>query len=124
MLSSLSIRDVVLIDKLNLSFDPGIVTLTGETGAGKSILLDALGLALGTRADAAVVRQGAERASVTAVFDIAVDHPARAQACYANALRVLRGDAPRPLGERSLRDQIAAEAVGEQRDELGYPRLQ
>jgi len=80
MLSTLSIRDVVLIDKLELSFEPGIVTLTGETGAGKSILLDALGLALGARADAAVVRAGAERASVTAVFDIAADHPARALA--------------------------------------------
>jgi DNA repair protein RecN (Recombination protein N) len=80
MLSSLSIRDVVLIDKLDLAFEPGIVTLTGETGAGKSILLDALGLAIGGRADAAIVRTGAERASVTAVFDVAADHPARALA--------------------------------------------
>lgn len=80
MLSSLSIRDVVLIDKLDLAFEPGIVTLTGETGAGKSILLDALGLALGARAEASVVRTGAERASVTAVFEIAADHPARALA--------------------------------------------
>jgi len=78
MLSSLSIRDVVLIDKLDLAFEAGIVTLTGETGAGKSILLDALGLALGARADAAMVRAGAERASVTAVFDVPADHPARA----------------------------------------------
>ena len=53
----------------------------------------------------------------------ALDHPARAQASYANALRVLRGEPARPLGERSLREQIAAEAVGEQRDALGYPRL-
>jgi DNA repair protein RecN (Recombination protein N) len=80
MLSSLSIRDVVLIDKLDLAFEAGIVTLTGETGAGKSILLDALGLALGARAEASVVRQGAERASVTAIFDVADDHPARALA--------------------------------------------
>lgn len=78
MLSSLSIRDVVLIDKLDLAFEAGIVTLTGETGAGKSILLDALGLALGARADAEMVRAGAERASVTAVFDVPADHPARA----------------------------------------------
>ena len=78
MLSSLSIRDVVLIDKLDLAFEAGIVTLTGETGAGKSILLDALGLALGARADASMVRAGAERASVTAVFDVPPDHPARA----------------------------------------------
>jgi DNA repair protein RecN (Recombination protein N) len=80
MLSSLAIRDVVLIDTLDLTFEPGIVTLTGETGAGKSILLDALGLALGARAEASVVRKGAERASVTAIFDIAADHPARALA--------------------------------------------
>ena len=78
MLSSLSIRDVVLIDKLDLAFEAGIVTLTGETGAGKSILLDALGLALGARADAAMVRAGAERASVTAVFEIPAGHAARA----------------------------------------------
>ena len=53
----------------------------------------------------------------------ALDHPARAQTCYSNALRVLRGEPARALGARSLREQIAAEAVGEQRDALGYPRL-
>jgi len=58
MLTTLSIRDVVLIARLDLSFGPGLSVLTGETGAGKSILLDALGLALGMRADARLVRHG------------------------------------------------------------------
>ena len=58
MLTALSIRDVVLIERLDLSFGPGLTVLTGETGAGKSILLDSLGLALGARADAALVRAG------------------------------------------------------------------
>jgi DNA repair protein RecN (Recombination protein N) len=77
MLTSLSIRDVVLIEALEIAFEPGIVGLTGETGAGKSILLDALGLALGARAEAGVVREGAARASVAAVFDLPADHAAR-----------------------------------------------
>jgi DNA repair protein RecN (Recombination protein N) len=75
MLATLSIRDVVLIDRLDLAFEPGLCALTGETGAGKSILLDALGLALGARAEARLVRHGAERAVVTAAFDA----PASAQ---------------------------------------------
>jgi len=82
MLVSLSIRNIVIIEKLDLSFDRGLVVLTGETGAGKSILLDSLGFALGNRADARLLRPGAEQASVTAAFDIAPtatgDHPARA----------------------------------------------
>ena len=61
MLTALSIRDVVLIERLDLSFGPGLTVLTGETGAGKSILLDSLGLALGARADAGLVRPGADR---------------------------------------------------------------
>lgn len=69
MLRSLSIRDVVLIDRLDVAFEPGLCVLTGETGAGKSILLDSLGLALGARADAALVRAGAEQAAVTAAFE-------------------------------------------------------
>jgi DNA repair protein RecN (Recombination protein N) len=69
MLTALSIREVVLIERLELSFGAGLTVLTGETGAGKSILLDSLGLALGARADAALVRAGAEQASVTACFD-------------------------------------------------------
>ena len=76
MLTALSIRDVVLIERLDLSFAAGLCVLTGETGAGKSILLDALGLALGERADARLVRHGAERALVTAEFDLPADHPA------------------------------------------------
>jgi DNA repair protein RecN (Recombination protein N) len=78
MLVSLSVRDVVLIDRLDLSFDSGLCVLTGETGAGKSILLDALGLALGNRADTGLLRHGAKQASVAAVFEVDPDHPARA----------------------------------------------
>ena len=73
MLARLSIRDVVLIDRLDLEFGNGLSVLTGETGAGKSILLDALGLALGRRAETRLVRQGCDQASVTAEFDIAPD---------------------------------------------------
>jgi DNA repair protein RecN (Recombination protein N) len=69
MLTALSIRDVVLIEALDLDFASGLGVLTGETGAGKSILLDALGLALGDRADSGLVRQGCAQASVTASFD-------------------------------------------------------
>src|ERR687889_696314 len=74
MLASLAIRDVVLIDRLDLGFAPGLTVLTGETGAGKSILLDALGLALGQRGDAGLVRRGAAQASVTAVFELPPGH--------------------------------------------------
>jgi DNA repair protein RecN (Recombination protein N) len=76
MLTALSIRDVVLIERLDLSFGAGLTVLTGETGAGKSILLDSLGLALGARADAGLVRAGTEQASVTACFSPAAGHPA------------------------------------------------
>jgi DNA repair protein RecN (Recombination protein N) len=69
MLTSLSIRDVVLIEALDLDFVHGLGVLTGETGAGKSILLDSLGLALGSRADSGLVRQGCSVASVSASFD-------------------------------------------------------
>ena len=78
MLASLSIRDIVLIDRLELTFETGLCVLTGETGAGKSILLDALGLALGNRAEQRLIRPGAEKASVTASFDVPRRHPARA----------------------------------------------
>ncbi|MGN6549482.1 MAG: DNA repair protein RecN [Pararhizobium sp.] len=77
MLVQLSIRDIVLIERLDLSFEPGLSVLTGETGAGKSILLDSLSLALGGRGDQGLVRHGAERGQVTAVFDVPADHPAR-----------------------------------------------
>jgi DNA repair protein RecN (Recombination protein N) len=78
MLSRLSIRDIVLIEKLDIDFAPGLSVLTGETGAGKSILLDALSLALGARGDASLVRHGAAQGQVTAVFDVPRNHPARA----------------------------------------------
>lgn len=77
MLIQLSIRDIVLIERLDISFEAGLSVLTGETGAGKSILLDSLSLALGARGDASLVRHGAGQGQVTAVFDIAPDHPAR-----------------------------------------------
>src|SRR3954471_6062005 len=76
MLRQLSIRNIVLVEQLELEFEPGLGVLTGETGAGKSILLDALGLALGARADAGLVRAGQEAASVSAEIELANDHPA------------------------------------------------
>ena len=76
MLRQLAIRDVVLVDRLEIDFEPGLGVLTGETGAGKSILLDALGLALGARAEAGLVRAGQEGASVSAEFDLTAGHPA------------------------------------------------
>jgi DNA repair protein RecN (Recombination protein N) len=78
MLARLSIRDIVLIDRLDIEFASGLSVLTGETGAGKSILLDAFALALGARGDAALVRHGAEQGQVTAAFELAANHPVRA----------------------------------------------
>ena len=77
MLVALAIRDIVLIERLNIDFARGMTVLTGETGAGKSILLDSLSLALGGRGDSALVREGAEQGDVTAVFDVAAKHPVR-----------------------------------------------
>ncbi|MEJ7777636.1 MAG: DNA repair protein RecN [Sphingomicrobium sp.] len=77
MLRQLAIRNVVLIDQLDLEFDSGLGVLTGETGAGKSILLDSLGLALGARSDSGLVRQSADSASVSAEIDLPASHPAR-----------------------------------------------
>src|SRR3546814_2420548 len=71
MLTALSIRDIVLVEALDLEFGGGLAVLTGETGAGKSIMLDSLGLVLGQRADAGLVRQGAAQGVVSASFDIA-----------------------------------------------------
>ncbi|MDB5441375.1 MAG: repair protein RecN [Caulobacteraceae bacterium] len=76
MLIGLGIRDVVLIESLDLAIGPGLTALTGETGAGKSIILDALGLASGARADAGLLRRGAAQASASAVFALSPDHPA------------------------------------------------
>ena len=80
MLSRLSIRDIVLIDRLDIDFTDGLAVLTGETGAGKSILLDAFALALGARGDSALVRHGAEQGQVTAAFELPRNHPVRALA--------------------------------------------
>ncbi|WP_374391586.1 DNA repair protein RecN [Tabrizicola sp.] len=77
MLRSLDIRDVLIIDRLSLDLGPGLNVLTGETGAGKSILLDALGFVLGWRGRAELVRTGAAQGEVTAVFDLAPGHAAR-----------------------------------------------
>jgi len=76
MLARLSIRDIVLIERLDIEFSRGLAVLTGETGAGKSILLDAFALALGGRGDAGLVRHGMEQGQVTAVFDVPKGHPA------------------------------------------------
>lgn len=103
MLSALSIRDLVLIEALDLDFGPGLLALTGETGAGKSILLDALGLALGARGDPALVRAGASALSVTAEFEVSSDHPARAIL----ATQGLEADGP-----ILLRRQVRADGVG------------
>ncbi|WP_114953146.1 DNA repair protein RecN [Sphingosinicella terrae] len=98
MLTGLSIRDVVLIETLDLEFGPGLGVLTGETGAGKSILLDALGLALGARADSALVRSGQPQASVSVAFDL----PERDQALAWLEENGLAGEAGEPLVIRRL----------------------
>ena len=77
MLICLRVRNFAIIDALEVEFGPGLNVLTGETGAGKSILLDAVGLALGKRAGAGLLRAGADRASVSAVFELQPDHAAR-----------------------------------------------
>lgn len=76
MLRGLDISDMLIIDRLELAFQPGLNVLTGETGAGKSILLDSLGFVLGWRGRADLVRQGADQGEVTAWFDLPEDHPA------------------------------------------------
>ena len=78
MLSLIRIRNYAVIDEVELEFDQGMSIMTGETGAGKSILVDALGLALGDRADASAVRQGTDRAEISVLFDCDADHPAAA----------------------------------------------
>jgi len=103
VLTALDIRDVVLIEALRLEFFPGLGVLTGETGAGKSILLDSLGLALGARGDAGLVRSGAAFASVTASFAVPAGHPALALL----AANDLEGD-----DALILRRRIAADGAG------------
>ncbi len=102
MLIGLSIRDVVLIEALNLDVAPGLTALTGETGAGKSIVLDALGLALGRRADAGLVRHGAAQAVASAVFALPPGHPVFA---YLEA----KGLPADPGEDVVLRRQLAAD---------------
>ena len=76
MLNLIRIRNYAIIDEVELEFEPGFSVMTGETGAGKSILVDALGLALGDRADASMVRQGTDRAEISVSFDCPDTHPA------------------------------------------------
>mgnify|MGYP001255420779 CR=1 FL=1 len=94
MLARLSIRDIVLIERLDIEFSRGLAVLTGETGAGKSILLDAFALALGGRGDAGLVRHGAEQGQVTATFDVPKGHP---------ATKILAGNGLDDTGEMILR---------------------
>jgi DNA repair protein RecN (Recombination protein N) len=91
VLTALSIRDIVLVDALDLEVESGLTVLTGETGAGKSIILDALGLALGARADAGLVRAGAKQASATAVF-AAPDDPALIELISGKGFEVAPGE--------------------------------
>ncbi len=102
MLTGLAIRDVVLIERLDLALALGLTALTGETGAGKSIVLDALGLATGARADMGLVRRGAAQASATAVFQPAADHPVR-------ALLAEKGLEGEPGEDLVLRRQLGAD---------------
>src|SRR4051812_23525750 len=78
MLRQLAVTNIVLVERLELDFEPGLGVLTGETGAGKSILLDALGLALGARSDAGLVRGGQDSATVSAELELPAGHPALA----------------------------------------------
>ncbi|MCC7304725.1 MAG: DNA repair protein RecN [Alphaproteobacteria bacterium] len=105
MLASLSIQNVVLIEKLNIEFQEGLCVLTGETGAGKSILLDALGLALGARSEAGLVRKGADAAQVSAEFQVGKDHPCINILHNAN----LGGGAGSPLSSLILRRAVGAD---------------
>ena len=104
MLRGLEIRDMLIIDRLDLSFQPGLNVLTGETGAGKSILLDSLGFVLGWRGRADLVRQGAASGEVTAAFDLPEGHPAHAvlaEAGYAGTDEVILRRVALPDGRRT-----------------------
>ena len=105
MLRSLDIRDMLIIDRLELEFQPGLNVLTGETGAGKSILLDSLGFVLGWRGRADLVRTGAERGEVAAVFNLRADHPARAVLDDATLMETACGEFGPPQGELLQRVQ-------------------
>ena len=110
MLRSLEIHDVLIIDRLDLQFQPGLNVLTGETGAGKSILLDALGFALGRKVRRSLIRAGATQGSVTAAFDLAD----RIDAALAQHRQVgpLHGEGHGLV--RQLRRHVAGGAVGAQ----------
>ncbi|MEI9905549.1 MAG: AAA family ATPase [Asticcacaulis sp.] len=122
MLTRLLIADVVLVDRLELELRPGLSVLTGETGAGKSILLDSLGLATGARSDAGLIRAGAAQASVTAEFEVTSTHPVssktrgwranRARPCCCAAWSIATA-VPRPLSTTS-RSAWRAEGAGRQ----------
>ena len=88
MLKSLSIRNVVLIDKLDLDFASGLNVFSGETGAGKSILLDSLGLILGNRAETSLIRQGADKLTVSGSFEIADKNNPFFKLCAENDLEI------------------------------------
>ena len=121
MLSRLSIRDIVLIERLDIDYAAGLAVLTGETGAGKSILLDAFALALGSRGDASLVRQGAEQGQVTAAFDVEASHPALALLAE-NGIGAEDGADPAPraacrraharLRQRPAGERAGAKALG------------
>ena len=126
MLSRLSIRDIVLIERLDIDYAAGLSVLTGETGAGKSILLDAFALALGSRGDASLVRNGAEQGQVTAAFDVESGHPALAllaengiateDGLILRRVQLADGRTPR------LRQRPAGERAGAQGARLGAGR--
>jgi len=118
MLVGLSIRDVVIIDRLDLGFASGLSVLTGETGAGKSILLDALGLALGERSEQALIRTGADRAVVTASFEIPDGHPLRSRLTEQG----LDADGPIVLRRVLGRDGRSRAFVNDQATSIGMLR--
>ena len=113
MLTSLAIRNIVLIEALDLAFGPGLGVLTGETGAGKSILLDALGLVLGNRADTGLVRAGEEQASVTATFEFA-ELPESIRLTLAEAEVALEPGEPLILRRRAKTDGASKAWVNDQ----------
>ncbi len=119
MLLTLSIRDVVLIDRLDLTCAPGLGVLTGETGAGKSILLDSLGLALGTRAESGLVRAGATQLVVTAEFDVPQTHPIRVLLAESD---IVVGDEPLMLRRIVSADGRSRAAVNDQPVSIGLLR--
>ena len=126
MLSRLSIRDIVLIDRLDIDFADGLAVLTGETGAGKSILLDAFALALGARGDQTLVRQGEEQGQVIAAFDLAARPSGARRAGGQRHRRRGRADpAPRAVRRRPhprLRQRSAGERAGDEAARRGAGR--